>query len=157
MDNMALLFKKERKQAMKKATKTDMKASKTEMQALYTAFDIHRRAAVLAAKWIAFDPFGAVVYELRTMEEAAYGIREAVNTSKEYWNYSKEPNHPLVVKDGKDEYATFANHIKGIERAVRRLLSNKWARNLPVKDNNQWLETNVEALKDSLKELKANF
>lgn len=131
------------------------KATKTEMNALYTAFDIHRRAIVLAAKWIAFDPFGAIVYALRDLESSAFAVREAVNNAKDFWDFSKEPNHPLrQVKAGRDEYATFANHIKGIEGAVRRLLANKWAAELFNSGTPLLL---LDELRDSLKELKANL
>ena len=103
------------------------KATKHEMQALYAAFDIHRRAATLAAMWTAFDPFGAVVYTLRDLESAAWDLREEVNNLKDYWNYTEEPNHPLrKIKEGKDEYGTFRNHIKGIEGAMRRLSHNPY-------------------------------
>ena len=107
------------------------KDNKTEMQALYTAYDIHRRVAMLAAMWTAFDPFGAVVYHLYDMQEAAWTLREEVQNSKTYWNYAKEPNHPLrPVKEGKDKYETFENHIKGIEGAIRRFLRNPWIKGL---------------------------
>ena len=104
-----------------------MKANKVELQALYTAFDIHRRSAVLTAMWTAFDPFGAVVYTLRVLESAAWQLREAVNDLKDYWEYTEEPNHPLrKIKEGKDEYETYRNHIKGIEGAMRRLSRNPY-------------------------------
>ena len=102
-------------------------ATKTEMQALYTAFDIHRRVLTLAAMWTAFDPFGAVVYHLHDLLESAWALREDVQNSKEYWDYTKEPYHPLrPIKKGKDNYATFKNHLKGIEGAIRRFLRNPW-------------------------------
>ena len=128
------------------------KATKTEMQALYTAFDIHRRAAILAAMWAAFDPFGAVVYELHFLVSAAFGLREAVNEAKEFWNYEKEPYHPLrPIKNGQDKYETFRKHIKGIEGAMRRLLRNPWiAKDVDISED-------IAALRDSLKELKANL
>lgn len=101
-------------------------ATKTEMKALYTAFDIHRRVLTLAAMWTAFDPFGAVVHELRNTEECAWDLRQIIDRVK-YWDYTKEPYHPLrPIKEGKDPYATFKNHIKGIEGAIRRLLRNSW-------------------------------
>ena len=103
------------------------KATKTEMQALYTAFDIHRRILTLAAMWTAFDPFGAVVYHLHELLESAFRLREEVINLKTDWDYTKEPYHPLrPIKEGKDNYATFRNHIKGISGAVRRLERNKW-------------------------------
>ena len=104
-----------------------MKANKAEMQALYTAVDIHRRVAVLTAKWTAFDPFGAVVYTLRVLESVAWQLREAVNDLKDSWDYADAPNHPLrKIKEGKDEYGTFRNHVKGIEGAMRRLSRNPY-------------------------------
>lgn len=104
-----------------------MKANEEEMQALYMAFDIHRRAATLAAMWTAFDPFGAVVYILREFESAAWNLRETVNSLKDSWDFADEPNHPLrKIKEGKDKYGTFRNHIKGIEGAMRRLSRNKY-------------------------------
>lgn len=104
-----------------------MKATKEEKQALYAAFDIYRRVAILAAMWTAFDPFGAIVYVLRDLESAAWDLREAVNNLKDYWNYTEEPNRPLrKIKEGKDEYGTFRNHIKGIEGAMRRLSRNPY-------------------------------
>ena len=103
------------------------KANKTEMQALYTAFDIHRRVAVLAAMWTAFDPFGAVVYELHDVQEAAWTLREEVQNAKTYWDYTEAPYRPLrPIKEGKDKYETFRNHVKGIEGAVRRFERNPW-------------------------------
>lgn len=104
-----------------------MKANKEEMQALFTAFDIHRRAATLAAMWTAFDPFGAVVYILRDFEAAAWDLRENVNILKDSWDYAEAPNHPLrKIKEGKDKYGTLRNHVKGIEGAMRRLSRNKY-------------------------------
>ena len=103
------------------------KDNKTEMQALYTAYDIHRRVAMLAAMWTAFDPFGAVVYWLRGFENAAWTLREVVYGLKSDWDYTKEPYHSLrPIKDGDDKYETFKNHIKGIEGAMRRLEANPW-------------------------------
>ena len=104
-----------------------MKANKAEMQALYTAVDIHRRVAVLTAMWTAFDPFGAVVYTLRVLESVAWRLREEVNDLKDSWDYADAPNHPLrKIKEGKDEYGTFRNHVKGIEGAMRRLSRNPY-------------------------------
>ena len=102
-------------------------ATKTEMQALYTAFDIHRRIATLAAMWTAYDPFGAVAYTLNDFLGEAWDLREEVVNSKTFWNYTEEPYHPLrPIKKGKDNYATFKNHLKGIEGAIRRFLRNPW-------------------------------
>ena len=132
------------------------KATKTEMEALYTAFDIHRRAAILAAMWTAFDPFGAVVYELRDLEGAAFSLREAVNDAKDYWDYTKEPNHPLrQIGEGHDKYETFRNHIKGIEGAIRRLLRNKWIDAEVGKTAD--FTTALNDVRDSIAELKSNF
>lgn len=128
------------------------KATKTEMQALYTAFDIHRRAAILAAMWTAFDPFGAVVYELHDLVNAAFGLCEAVDDAKECWEYDEEPNHPLrSIKDGKDKYETFRNHVKGIEGAMRRLLRNPWI----AKDVD--ISKEIGTLRDIIAELKSNL
>ena len=128
------------------------KANKTELDALYTAFDIHRRAAILAAMWIAFDPFGAVVYDLHDLVNAAFGLREAVNDAKEYWNYDEEPYHPLrPIKEGKDKYETFGKHIKGIKGALLRLLRNKWiAKEVDIEDK-------FRLVKESLAELESNI
>lgn len=104
-----------------------MKANKAEMKALYTAFDIHRRAATLAAMWTAYDPFGAVVYILRDFESAAWDLRETVQSLKDSWDYSDEPNHTLrEIKEGKDKYGTFRNHVKGIVGALNRLSRNPY-------------------------------
>lgn len=103
------------------------KATKTEMQALYTAFDIHRRIATLAAMWTAYDPFGAVAYTLHDFLGNAWALREEVVNSKTFWDYKEEPYHPLrPIKKGNDDYATFKNHLKGIEGAIRRFLRNPW-------------------------------
>lgn len=132
------------------------KATKTEMQALYTAFDIHRRAVTLAAMWTAFDPFGAVVYELRDLESAAFSLREAVNDAKDYWDYTKEPNHPLRrIKEGHDRYETFRNHLKGIEGAIRRLLANKFVLDLIAQEDA--LPDAIDDLLRSIAELKISF
>lgn len=128
------------------------KATKTELNALYTAFDIHRRAVILAATWTAFDPFGAVVYDLHDLVNAAFGLREAVNNAKDYWDYTKEPNHPLrPIKEGKDKYETFRKHIKGIKGALLRLLRNKWiAKEVDIKDE-------LRLVKEDLAELESNI
>ena len=103
------------------------KATKTEMQALYLAYDIHRRVLTLAAMWTAFDPFGVVAFHLHDLQESAWTLREEVDNCKTYWYYDKEPYHPLrPIKAGKDNYDTFRNHIKGIEGAIRRFLRNSW-------------------------------
>lgn len=128
-------------------------ATKTEMQALYTAFDIHRRIATLAAMWTAFDPFGAVVHELRNTEECAWELRQIIDRVK-YWVYTKEPNHPLrPIKEGKDPYATFKNHIKGIEGAIRRLLRNSWIASFT--DNR--IQLAVRDIRLSIKELHSQM
>ena len=104
-----------------------MKANKAEMKALYTSSDIHRRAATLAAMWTAYDPFGAVVYILRDFESAAWDLRETVQSLKDSWDYSHEPNHPLrEIKEGKDKYGTFSNHVNGIAGALKRLSRNPY-------------------------------
>lgn len=132
------------------------KATKTEMQALYTAFDIHRRAAILAAMWTAFDPFGAIVYTLRSLEGAAFKLRESVNNAKCYWDYTKEPNHPLrSIKEGHDQYGTFRNHIKGIEGAIRRILKNKWVCDLSTQADD--IPNAIDELRGSIEELKSNL
>lgn len=132
------------------------KASKTEMKALYTAFDIHRRTATLAAMWTAFDPFGAIVYALRSLEWAAFALREAVKDTKDYWDYTKEPNHPLrPIKEGHDNYGTFKNHIKGIEGAIRRLLRNNWI--VAEVGKNEDFTTALEDMREYMAELKSNF
>ena len=103
------------------------KATKDEMKALYTAFDIHRRAVTLAAMWTAWDTFGAVVYELRVLEEAAWNLRERVQTMKPFWDFTKGSCRMLMpIKEGPNKYGTFRSHIKGIEGALRRLLRNPW-------------------------------
>ena len=131
------------------------KATKTEMAALYTAFDIHRRSAILAAMWTAFDPFGAVVYELRNLERAAFTLREVVKDAKDYWDYTNEPDHPLRrIKEGHDKYETFRNHIKGIEGAIRRLLCNKWIDAEFGKTED--FTTALDYVRDSIAELKVD-
>ena len=132
------------------------KATKTEMNALYTAFDIHRRAAILAAEWTAFDPFGAVVYTLRDFEDAAFDVRECVVNRKDYWDFTAELNHPLrPIKAGRDKYETFRNHLKGIEGAIRRLLCNEWIRKTINRDDN--LTVSLDLLRESMAELKRNM
>ena len=97
--------------------------NKTELKALYVAYDIHRRAATLAAMWIAFDPFGAVVYSLRDFEADAFDLRMSVENMKDNWCFANEPNHPLKpIKAGADMYGTFQNHIKGLQGAIRRFV-----------------------------------
>lgn len=128
------------------------KATKTELDALYTAFDIHRRAIVLAAKWTAFDPFGAAVYDLHDLVNAAFSLREAVNDAKYYWDYTKAPNHPLrPIKEGKDKYETFRKHIKGIKGALLRLLRNKWiARKVDIKNQFRLVKENLAVLEGNI-------
>ena len=132
------------------------KATKTELQALYMAFDIHRRVLTLAAMWTAFDPFGAVVYHLHDLLESAWALREDVQNSKEYWDYTKEPYHPLrKIKEGNDNYETFGNHIKGIWGAVRRLERNKWfANSLP---SNETLAKDFAEFKSVLSWIKGEL
>ena len=43
------------------------KTGKVELRGLYAAMNIHRKVLNLVAMWTAFDPFGAVVYELHDM------------------------------------------------------------------------------------------
>ena len=127
------------------------KATNDEMKALYTAFDIHRRAATLAAMWIAFDPFGAVVYELRGLEDAAWGLRERVQMMRPSWDFTKEPYRKLMpIKKGKDNYGTFQNHIKGIEGAIRRLESNNWIMMM----NHTTVRLAVAKLRDQIRDLR---
>ena len=126
------------------------KATKTELQALYSAFDIHRRVLTLAAMWTAFDPFGVVVHELRNTEECAWDLRQIIDRVK-YWDYTKEPYHPLrPIKEGKDHYATFKNHIKGIEGAIRRLLRNPWIEEL----NDARINDEVDSIRESMRTLR---
>lgn len=129
-------------------------ATKTELQALYTAFDIHRRVLTLAAMWTAFDPFGAVVHELQILVEEAYDLRVEVSSRKDDWDFTKEPYHPLrPIKKGKDNYATFKNHLKGIEGAIRRFLRNSWIE----KELDDPLTVTIDKMRYSIRELRSQM
>lgn len=130
------------------------KATKTEMQALYTAFNIHRRVLMLAAMWTAFDPFGAVVYELQELAEEAWNLREEVFSRKDYWDYAKEPYYPLrPIKWKGNHYDTFKNHLKSIEGAIRRFLRNPWIE----KELDEPLTVTIDKMRDSILELRSQM
>jgi len=128
-------------------------ATKDEMKALYTAFDIHRRAAALEAMWIAFDPFGAVVYELWRLREASWNLREGVQSLKPSWDFTEAPCRMLMpIKEGPNKYGTFRSHIKGIEGALRRLLRNPWLNKELHK--NEHLTAYICYIRESLTDLR---
>ena len=140
---------------MKKPTKRTAKITDAE-KAVYTAFDIHRRAAMLAALWIAFDPFGAVVYILRDFEDDAHNLREMVKDTNEIWDSAESLYRPIAaIKEGKDNYETFKNHIKGIEGAIRRLLRNPWIADKNV--TQATAESLVKNLRSDIRELRSQM
>lgn len=142
-----------KKQKEKDKTMGSNNSTKDEMKALYTAFDIHRRAATLAAMWIAFDPFGAVVYELRGLEDAAWNLREGVQMRKISWDFTKAPYRELLpIKKGKDNYGTFQNHIKGIEGAIRRIEANNWI--MMMGHTTNFVRLAVETLREHIRHLR---
>lgn len=98
--------------------------SNTLAKAVQTACEIHIRTLDLAAKWTAFDPFGVVVADLAIAEAHAYWLREQLMVSDPGLDLTAiMPPRVSPVTDGKDQYATFLNHVKGIESAIRRLKS----------------------------------
>ncbi len=129
-----------------KATETD----KVQLRALYAAINIHRKVLNLVAMWTAFDPFGAVVYELHDMADEAWNLREEVISRKDDWNYTKEPNYPH-----RPIFGTFKNHLKSIEGAIRRFLRNPWIEK--GLDNDESITVTIDKIRDSIRELRSQM
>ena len=130
------------------------KATKTELQALYTAVDIHRRVLTLAAMWTAFDPFGAVVYELQILAEEACDLRVEVLSRKDDWDFTKATYYPLrPIKWKGNHYDTFKNHLKSIEGAIRRFLRNPWIE----KELDAPLTVTIDKMRDCIRELRSQM
>ena len=122
-----------------------------DYETLRLAVDIHRRAVKLQAHWTEFDPYGAVVYHLSDLVEAAWGLREAVFYTKDdwslavmYWNGSR-----TIGKGLTSHYDLFKAQIKGIEGAIRRLQKVPYSRRIVGAD------CFIAAMKSTLQELKA--
>ena len=129
-------------------------ATKTELQALYTAFDIHRRVLTLAAMWTAFDPFGAAVCELQILAAEAWNLREEVGSRKDDWDFTKATYYPLrPIKWEGNHYDTFKNHLKSIEGAIRRFLQNPWIE----KELDEPLTVTIDKMRDSIRELRSQM
>ena len=89
-----------------------------ELRGLYAAMNIHRKVLNLVAMWTAFDPFGAVVYELQNLAAEAWNLREEVGSRKDDWDFTKATYYPLrPIKWEGNHYDTFKNHLKSIEGA----------------------------------------
>ena len=135
-----------------KATETD----KVQLRALYAAMNIHRKVLNLVAMWTAFDPFGAVVYELHDMADEAWNLREEVISRNDDWNYTKEPYYPLrPIKWEGNHYGTFKNHLKSIEGAIRRFLRNPWIEK--GLDNDESITVTIDKIRDSIRELRSQM
>lgn len=132
--------------------------SKTEFQALYAAMNIHRKANILAAMWIAFDPFGAVVYELQDLLDETLKLREEIMSRKPDWDFTKAtyyPIRPIKEGDGGNHYGTFKNHIKSIQGILRRFLRNPWVKEQMGED--KYIGAIVDLIQNSLKGLRQNM
>ena len=108
-----------------------MKAKANEKSAYRTlrlAVDIHRRCLKLQADWTAFDPYGAVVYDLMYLADNGMALREDILNSKDDWNLVDENRRvrPIAPRKkgyafvrslapSKKGYALFKEEIKGIE------------------------------------------
>ena len=128
-------------------TKIDMKNS--NYRSLYFAADIRRRVLNLQHKWTDFDPYGAATYELRDMADNAWAMFDTIAESVDFDFTTAK--HPIgrIVAYGTHGYGRFAAEVKGIEGALRRLMREPYAKNLPVV---VCLEGNI---RNNLKELKA--
>ena len=122
--------------------------SNTLAKAVQTACEIHIRTLDLAAKWTAFDPFGAVVSDLEIAEAHAYWLREQLMVSDPDLDLTAiKPPRVALVKDGKDQYGTFLNHVKGIESAIRRLKALDFKLQGPVLHAIEGLAGDLEELR----------
>ena len=127
---------------------------KAELRGLYAAMNIHRKVLNLVAMWTAFDPFGAVVYELQKLAEESWNLREEVISRKDDWNYTKEPYYPLrPIKWEGNHYGTFKNHLKSIEGAIRRFLRNPWIET----ELDEPLTVTIDKMRDSIRELRSQM
>lgn len=122
--------------------------SNTLAKAIQTACEIHIRTLDLAAKWIAFDPFGVVVADLEIAESDAFCLREQLMVIDLDLDLTAiKPPRVAPVKDGKDHYATFLNHVKGIESAIRRLKALDFKLQGPVLHAIEGLSGDLEELR----------
>lgn len=82
---------------------------------------LHQRALALYAAFTAFDPFGVAMNDLSCAEARAFEIREylIINTP-DFDLTTLKPHCISPVKEGKDQYSTFRNHVNGIKEAIRR-------------------------------------
>ena len=122
--------------------------SNTLAKAVQTACEIHIRTLDLTAKWTSFDPFGAVVADLAIAEAHAYWLREQLMVSDPDLDLTAiNPPRVAPVKDGKDQYDTFLNHVKGIESAIHRLKALDFKLQGPVLNAIEGLAGDLEDLR----------
>ncbi len=129
-----------------------MKAKANEKSAYRTlrlAVDIHRRCLKLQADWTAFDPYGAVVYDLMYLADNGMALREDIFNSKDDWNLVDENLRVRPIAPSKKGYALFKEEIKGIEGALRRLYKEPYAKGREVVDAMK------DAFKDNIRSLRA--
>lgn len=130
------------------------KTGKVELRGLYAAMSIHRKVLNLVAMWTAFDPFGAIVYELKNLADEAWNLREEVFSRKDDWDFTKAPYYPLrPIKWEGNHYGTFKNHLKSIEGAIRRFLRNPWIET----ELDEPLTVTIDKIRDSIRELRSQM
>lgn len=94
---------------------------KTLAKAIQTACDLHQRTLALYAAFAVFDPYGAALNDLSCAEARAFEIREyLIIYNPDFDLTALKPPRISPVKEGKDQYATFRNHVKGIKAAISR-------------------------------------
>lgn len=119
--------------------------------AFRNAASVHIRAAKLLAMWVAFDPYGAVIYYIQDLVNTAWEIRDAYFLSDDGISLEMD-NQPVrrSIKKENSVYGTLKNHMKGLTAAIRRL--EKSAKLVPSVD----VETEITTLKDLLDECKSH-
>ena len=129
-----------------------MKAKdKQAIRAFRLAVDIHRRCVKLQADWTAFDPFGAVVYELDYLGANGFTLRDIIFCSSDDWDLRDENLHIRPVAPTMTGYDSFKAQIKGIEGALRRFAKVGY-----LKDD-ETVQALMNAFKTNIKELKAQM
>lgn len=117
-------------------------------KAIQTACALHQRTLALYAAFAAFDPYGAALNDLSCAEARAFEIREHLISYNPYFDLAAlKPPRISPVKEGKDQYATFRNHVKGIEAAIRRFKAIDY----PAKKLIQYLLSNLEEYLEEFK------
>ena len=121
---------------------------KTAYNALRIAMDIHRRVLKLQSDWVAFDPYGAEVYELLYLADNGLALREAVISSRGDWDFRDKVLHYRQVAPYKSGYASFKEQIKGIEGALRRFKKTGYGK------GKEEIEFPIEAMRVNFRNLR---